>query len=270
MLSVESGAFKKYKEEAKPLIMDLLREHHFLSQRSIQILLESRKLWHTVTWNAIRELKKEMKLRTAKYPPRGNFPVWVYEYNLRINDIKKQIDAEYKPIYNEFVKASSEMGHYCEDIIEMALTETGFVTLSRNQNTRYFRGKKYAGRTDLDFIAYKDGVFYGVEVKNLIAYPDWREDIFDKKSVAEFHGIQFVMVSRVLGPYGYNLFTCGGLYSEFNSLIWSPKFSSLAKRIEEKLYFPIICTDKPSKDLLTKVKDLPFLHEKHFYGKGRI
>jgi len=73
MLRVESGAFKKYKEEAKPLIMDLLREHHFLSQRSIQILLESRKLWHTVTWNAIRELKKEMKLRTAKYPPRGNF-----------------------------------------------------------------------------------------------------------------------------------------------------------------------------------------------------
>jgi len=270
MSRAESKAFTKYKEEAKPFIMNLLDKHDFLSQRTIQILLEKEKYWHTVTWNAIKDIRKENKLRTAKYPPRGSFPVWVYRYDLRINDLKKKIDAEYKPVYKEFIDASSEMGFYCEDIIEMALAKAGFVTLSRNQNTKYFRGRTSSARTDLDFIAYKEGVFYGIEVKNLIGYPDWNEEIIGKKSIAEFHGIQFVMMSRALGSYGYDLFQCGGLYMEFQELIWAPKFSSLAERVKEKLYFPIICVDKPPDELLVKVKQIPFLHEKHFYGKGRI
>ncbi len=248
----------------------MLDEHRFLSQRSIQIILEQKNYWHTVTWNAIKDLEKEMKLRRAKYPPRGDFPVWVYHPDLRINDIKGQIDSTFKPIYKEFIDASSGMGHYCEDIIEKALTEAGFVTLSRNQNTRYFRGRKSPQKTDLDFIVYKEGVFYGVEVKNLIAYPNWGEDIVDKKSVAEFHGIQFMMFGRSFGPYGYRLFRCGGLYGEFNKLIWASNLSSLAERVEEKLYFPIICVSEPQEDLIAKAKELHLLHEKHFYGKGRI
>lgn len=270
MLREETESFRRYKEKAKPIILDLLKEHSFLSQRSLQIILEQKSCWHTVTWNAIRELKKEEKLRTAKYPPRGNFPTWVYRYDLRINDIKEEIDREVKPLYKEFMEASSSMGFYCEDIIEKALTEVGFITLSRSQNTKYFRGRTYPNRNDLDFIAYKSGVFYGIEVKNLIGYPDWTEDIINKKSVAEYHGIQFVMLSRALGSYGYDLFKCGGLHLEFDKLIWSPDFSSLAERLEEKLYFPIICVDTLPGDLISKIKELPSMHDKHFYGKGRI
>ena len=73
MSRAETEAFKKYKDEAKPLVMELLNEHKFLSHRSIQVILEKKKCWHTVTANAIKELKKEEKIRTAKYPPRGEF-----------------------------------------------------------------------------------------------------------------------------------------------------------------------------------------------------
>ena len=263
--------FRRYKEEAKPIIMELLQDHSFLSHRSIQIILEQKKYWHTVTWNAIKDLKKEGKLRTAKYPPRGkHFPMWVYRYNLRLNDIKGQIDKEFKPLYKEFIEVSSGMGSHCEEIIEKALTRVGFITLSRNQNTKYFRGKTYPDGKDLDIIAYKEGVFYGFEVKNLLAYPNWNEDIVKKKAVAEYHGIQFVMVNRTLGSYKWNLFRCGGLYIEFNRLIWAPKFSPLAKRLEEKLYFPIDCMDEPSEALIREIKGIIFNHDKHFYGKGRI
>jgi hypothetical protein len=147
------------------------------------MILEARKYWHTVTWNAIRELAKEGKLRTAKYPPRGIFPVWVYEHNLRLYDIREEIDKRYRPLYSKFIDTSSSMGRFYEGIIEKALTDAGFITLSRNEDTKYFRGREYEGRRDLDLIAYKEGVFYGVEVKNLIAYPNWNDDIVEKSSL---------------------------------------------------------------------------------------
>ena len=270
MSGTETQSFTRYKEETKPIIMKLLEEHSFLPHRSIQIILEQKGYWHTVTWNAIRELETENRLRTAKYPPRGNSPTWVYKYDLRIYDIKDKIDKEYKPLYEEFISASYEMARHCEDIVEKALTEAGFVTLSRSQNTKYFRGRTCPRREDIDFIAYRGGVFYGIEVKNLISYPDWSKDIINKKSVAEYHGIQFVMVCRSIGPYAYNLFRCGGLYIVFDELIWASKFSSLGERLAKKLYFPIICVDSPSEELVSRFRELSSVHDRHFYGKGRI
>jgi len=266
----ETESFIRYKEEAKPLILALIEEHSFLSLRSLQILLEQQNYWHTVTWNAIRDLKRDNLLRTAKYPPRGNFPQWIYKFNLRINDIKQQIDAEYKPLYQEFIEKSSSMGRYCEKIIESAFTEVGFINLSKNENTKYFRGRTYHGRKDIDIVAYREGVFYGIEIKNRISYPNWDDDIINKKLVADYHGIQFVLLSRELGPYGYRLFRCGGLHIEFQKLIWSPNFSSLAERIEEKLFFPIICVDEPTEEIISKIKQIPLYHDRHFYGKRRI
>ncbi len=245
MIRYETESFKKYIEKAKPIILELLEEHDFLSQRSLQFLMEQNNFWHVVTWNAIRELKIENKLRTAKYPPRGNFPMWIYRFDLRLSDIK-------------------------DKIIEKALTRAGYITLSHHKHTRYFRGRVYPRKNDLDFIAYREGVFYGIEVKNTLPYPNWEEDIISKKLVADYHGIQFVMISRELGPYAYDLFQCGGLHIEFKRLIWSPNFSSLAKRIEEKLYFPINCISEPNEDLIRKLDEIHFLHNKHFYGKGRI
>jgi hypothetical protein len=270
-LSRTTEKFRRYKEEVKPIILELLEDHSFLSHRSVQLMLEQKNYWHTVTWNAIRDLKKDGKLRTAKYPTRGkHFPTWVYRSNLRISDIRAQIDMEFKPLYKDFIEASSAMGSHCEGIIEKAIGKAGFVALSRNQNTKYFRGKTCPDGKDLDVIAYEDGVFYGFEVKNLLAYPNWNEDIVKKKAVAEYHGIQFVMVSRTMGPYNWELFKCGGLYLEFNRLIWATNFSSLAKRLEEKLYFPIDCVDEPTEELIRKVKGVQHSHDIHFYGKGRI
>lgn len=267
----ESESFRRYIEEAKPIIHELLEEHDFLPLRSIQLLLEQKGYWHTVTANAITELRKGEKLRTAKYPPRSiNLPAWVYRYKLRLKDIKGKIDSEYKPLYQKFIDASLHMAKHCEDVIEKALSKAGFITVSRGSNTRYFRGRLFPRRKDIDFVAYKDQVFYGFEVKNQISYSNWNADIVDKKMVADFHGLQFVMVARRLGPYGYRLFRCGGLYNEFKKLIWSLNFSPLAERVKEKLYFPIICVDTPTNELVESLKELDKLHDMNFYGKGRM
>jgi hypothetical protein len=100
--------------------------------------------------------------------------------------------------------------------------------------------------------------------------PNWNEDIVKKKAVAEYHGIQFVMVRRTLGPYNWQLFNCGGMYLEFCKLIWASKYSSLAKRLEEKLYFPVECVEEPTEELVQKLKEVHIKHDVYFYGKGKI
>lgn len=161
------------------------------------------------------------------------------------------------------------MGFFCESIVEEALTKAGFVTVSRNAKTRYFRGRTYPRKNDLDFIAYSGGVFYGIEVKNTISVPD-SSDIGRKKDVAEFHDIQFLLIARSLGHLSYEIFQDGGMYIEFGKLIWSPKFSSFAERVEEKLLYPVICTNESPDLLISKSKKIPKLHDKHFKEKGRI
>jgi len=255
--------FTRYQNEVKPLILDLIEEHSLLSQRTIQVALESKGYWQTVVWNAIMSLRKEGEIRTAKYPPRGMYPIWVYDKTLRIDDVRETIIKEYIPLYRKYAKVSKEMGFHCENIIEMALNEGGFVSVSRSNDTKYFRGKKYPNRDNLDFIASNKGVFYGIEVKNKISYPRI-EKIMKKKKVADFHGIQMIMVSRTLGPYSFECFKNEIMYMEFGKLIWNRKYSSFAKRITDKFFYPIICIEKPTSELIYQIKELPNIRKTHF------
>lgn len=270
MVVRETRKFIENKEKAKPLILELINDYSLLSQRSIQVKLEEYDLWQTVTWNAIEDLENDGKIRRAKFPPRGNYPRWIYKANLRLQDVRDEITKELTPIYRRFVDVSGKMATFCEDIIEEALTRAGFVTLSRNASTKYFRGRKCPRRNDLDFIAYTDGVFYGIEVKNSISYPDSNSIFLGKKSVAEFHGIQFLLVARTLGDLSFEIFKCGGLYLEFGKLIWGSKLSSFAKKVEEKFLYPILCTNRAPDLLVSQFKGIAGLQEKHFEGKGRM
>ena len=161
------------------------------------------------------------------------------------------------------MRISKKMGEHCETIIEKSLNEAGFITVSRFNETKYFRGRTYSKRGSLDFIAVNDGVFYGIEVKNYLAYPRM-EKIIEKKKIADYHGIQFMIISRGLGPYSYECFRRRILYMEFDKLIWSPNYSSFAKIIAQKFLFPILCIDEAADDIITKLKEIPKLRKKHF------
>lgn len=267
----ETESFRRSIERAKKLILDLLGEKRYLLRRSIQVILEeNHSLWQTVTWNALGELKDSGKIRLAKFPKRGSYPVWVYQESLRLDDIKDEISNESLPIWSEFMNINSEMSSHSENIFEMALGEAGFVIVSRRDGTRYFNQKLSPGGTNLEYIALQDGVFYGIEVKQKIPYPDFERILSDKKFVADFHGIQFLLISRRLGPYSYRLFQKKGLYFEFGKLFWTAENSSFAQRCKETLYYPIECIDHPPSYLTDGLKAIPKIHDKYFHEIGRI
>lgn len=209
------GKKKKYKEKAMKKIYDLLQEEDFYLRRSIQLLLEEYDIYHTITVHAINELQERNELRTAKYPKRGNHPQWVYREDLRLKDIKDQIKNDYIPIHKKFSEASSKVGKYAQDIIEQGLTKADYTIVSKEGATQYFNEKEFPKNNDVDFIALKDDVFYGIEVRNKLPHSNFNK-IMDKKDLADFHDIQFVLISRNPGRTGYKLFQEGGLHLDFS------------------------------------------------------
>ncbi len=258
---------KEYKEKAVSKIHELLQEKDFYLRRSIQLLLEEHDIYHTITVHAINELQEKDELRTAKYPKRGNHPQWIYREDLRLKDIKDQIENDYIPIHDKFSEASSKVGEYAQNIIEESLTKAGFTIVSKEGSTQYFNGKEFPKNNDIDFIALKDDVFYGIEVRNKLPHANFKK-IMDKKELADFHDIQFVLISRNPGRTGYKLFQEGGLHLDYGYYIWDPEFSRIAEKVKEKLHYPLKCLSSPPEDLIEDLKEIPRWHEKHFPEKG--
>jgi hypothetical protein len=68
----------------------------------------------------------------------------------------------------------------------------------RGRNTNEVRGKKWAASAhDLDFIFERDGIGYGVEVKNTLGYMDYGE-LTTKIKLCSQLGIRPVFVARML------------------------------------------------------------------------
>lgn len=160
-------------------------------------------------------------------------------------------------------KLGAENSHH------VSLTIPRFSQERRKGDTKYFNGERYRGN-DLDFIAFNEGVFYGIEVKNKISHPDFQDDIMAKKSVADFHDIQFVLISRNPGRNGIRLFEEGGLHLDYGYYIWNPNFSQIAEKAKEKLRYPVKSLSSPPGELVEEVKKISKWHEKHFPEKGRI
>lgn len=260
---------QELKKKAKAMIPKMLEEKGFMMRKSVQVALEKHDIYHTITRHAIEDLEGD-QLRTAKYPKRGNYPIWVYRENLRLNDIKDKINDEYLPVLHNFSQASSQIGkEHAEAIVEDALIKAGFTLVSRRDETKYFNGKEYDGNNNLDFIALNNSAFYGLEVKNKIP-PLGFEKILDKKAVADFHDIQFVLVSRNSERNGFRLFNKGGLHVDYRFYIWSSKFSQIAKRAKEKLRYPLKCVSSAPRSLVEEIQKVPKWHEKHFPEKGAV
>lgn len=168
-----NGSKREYKEKAMNIIIDLLEEEPFMMRRSVQVLLEDYNIYHTITAHAIEELESIGRIRTAKYPKRGAYPLWIYREELRLNDIRGKISNEYLPLHKKFSDKSDKMGRYAEKIVEKALKEAGFIIVSREGSTQYFDGEEYPEKNDLDFIALKDMILlkFGCEILFLTSIP---------------------------------------------------------------------------------------------------
>jgi predicted RecB family endonuclease len=110
----------------------------------------------------------------------------------------------------------------------------------RGRNTSAYSGKEWKGTGhNMDFIFERDGLVYGVEVKNALGYMD-QDELRAKIRICQFSGIRPVFVCRMLPkPWIREIIDAGGfgLILKWQLYPWTHK--ELAKRVAGELGLPV-------------------------------
>lgn len=158
--------------EAKKLILELLNQAKVAYDREIRYRLEKYDIPHDVTKNALTQLEKEGKIKRTRIPGRpriGYSPNLFYRlpesnYNALIPIMREKI------LLNSFIAGViREVGYHGERIWWRAFKRNNWnlepSTEDKPFGIRSFRGKNASVNNDIEFIAWKDDIYYGVEIK---------------------------------------------------------------------------------------------------------
>lgn len=161
--------------------------------RQIEVVFE-KTYFHWITHKALRELTKEEVIATElRITPSGN-KVRLYwskrnRYPKRAAAlIVKQVEEHSNP---ELTRA---IGHHAETLFGFAAAREGFRV--HGPSVRTFQGRTW-GKTehDLDWIFERDGIGWGVEIKNTWAYID-REEMKVKIELCGVLGVRPLFIMR--------------------------------------------------------------------------
>lgn len=109
-----------------------------------------------------------------------------------------------------------------------------FVT--RGRNTRAFKGREWGESAhDLDFIFERDGIAYGVEVKNKLGYMDY-DELRTKVTLCRHLGIRPLVVARML-PKSWikEIVDAGGFALIMKWQLYPYTHKELARRVKLEL-----------------------------------
>jgi hypothetical protein len=130
------------------------------------------------------------------------------------------------------------LGLHGETMVLEGFARTQFVMASRN--TREYQGKVWVDTDhNLDFIFERDGIAYGIEVKNTLGYME-RDEFLLKVKLSEWLGIKPVFVCRMLPrSWIYDLNKSGGfaLILKYQLYPWTHR--ELARRVRDTLSLPV-------------------------------
>lgn len=130
------------------------------------------------------------------------------------------------------------MGLHGETMVLEAFARNQF--LMRGRHSREYEGKIWdLSEHDLDFIFERDGIAYGVEVKNTLGYMDNRE-FLTKIKLCQRLGIRPVFIVRMIPKswiYELNLAGEYALVLKYQLYPWS--HHRLARKVAKELGLPV-------------------------------
>ena len=218
--------------------------------------LAGKAVFHWITGRALRELVDERKIgfdagqsgtiQAHFYRPlRHRYP------RRQIKDILKLIAEFSNP---DFTRA---VGHNGETLFAAGLSYTGFRILG--QKVQEVDGKLWTeSKHDLDFLITRDGVRYGVEVKNQLGYFDQTEFQIKLKMCQHF-GVRPMFVCRAAPQTYIHLVRLAGGYTLIT------ENQDLAKRVRGRLKLPVNVIRQLPDTALNRFRTW---HERHVPSPG--
>jgi hypothetical protein len=227
---------QKEAEEFLAKFFDIHKEEVFFS-RQIEVQNEA-KFFHWVTNRALGELEKAGKIKTdeRKFDWGGSITlIWhkTYRYPRRKASALIKLVEEYSsPEIGGF------LGLHGETMVIEAFARNQFLMIGRN--VKEYKNRRWnQSEHNLDFIFERDGIAYGIEVKNTLGYMD-HDELITKKRLCLHLGIRPVFVVRMIPKtWIHEVNEDGGyvLILKYQLYPWTHK--ELAKRVAKELQLPV-------------------------------
>lgn len=245
----------KYDVEVENAIVELLSKVKVAFKNEIKYRLEKDGYIHTVTDYAVYRLEhgkaynQQLRIKRTGLPGRpstkgsGEASVFYHLPSESYSDLL-QLMRE-KVALSAFISNMSRVaGFHAQELWKKAFLDLGY-QLKSEQDVRKFEGKEATVNNTIDFIVEKDGVRFGVEVKNDLEYP---KDLDKKFQVAVELGVIPVFVVRRITPTTYkNIRKYGGLVKIYETAIYPAAYADTVKRCAETLGYPVIALDEITK-----------------------
>lgn len=228
-----------YEEEAHELIEAFFQDNksHVFYGRQIEIIFED-KFFHWVTNRVLRLLVQQGKILSEirSFSWGGSITLY-WNKAFRYYRREAQKVTELVQRYSED-KIGSSVGHYGELLVVEGFAKIQFMMLGRNVNE--YREKKWTGSGhNLDMIVERDGIGYGVEVKNTLGYIENKE-LESKIDLCRDLGLKPVFAVRMLPKsWIHNIHRSGGFALIFKHLLYPESLDDLALAMKKELRLPV-------------------------------
>ena len=208
--------------------------------------------FHWITGKALLELGQEGKLESevrplGKYRPgaseagtRTTGTKIHFYWSLKTRYVARAI-ARILKVVREFSapEVSHAIGNNGEMMFDAALPKMGF--LPRGENVREWNGLKWEKTGEnLDRVFERDGIYYGVEIKNTLSYIP-REELESKLEMCRFLGLVPLFIMRA-SPKNYNQLVIeggGGYALIFRWQLYPQGQEQLVKKVRDTLGIPV-------------------------------
>ena len=222
--------------EQLKVFFDEHRKRVFFS-RQVEVLYEDT-YFHWITNRALRNLIETGNLQTEQRRLASGSTIKLmwhrsYRYYKRsANDVFKLVETYSRP------DVGAELGLHGERMVHEGFALAQFITRGHDTNT--FQGKMWTeSRHDLDFIFEKDGITYGVEVKNTLGYMDYNEFQI-KIRLCQQLDIKPVFVVRMIpGTWVRELARAGGFALILKYQLYPSAYKPLATQVSQELELPV-------------------------------
>lgn len=268
----------KFHVFAEKSIMDTIKTEKVVYRNEFRYRLE-KDYYHSVTDYAVKRLEEGKAYNEGLRLVRTGLPGRKSTVRRTPNVFYRSVETDYSsllPIMKKKLELStfiselsSSAGFHAQYLWRDAFTDLGFSI--EKEDAKEFEGAKATIGGDIDFIARKDGLCFGVEVKNGLEYPS---DLAKKVQIAiELKTIPVMVVRRVTWDAYGNLKKYGVLTKIYETSIMPKSYEPIVNECERVLGIPLIALDAitkgPKEHLEKKVLAVAFSDPKEFKRRNQ-
>jgi len=219
-------------------------------EKQIEILLE-KKLYHWITTKALRQLREAGEIRSElenlyspstvdlqESLPQNHIRFYFHKQN---RYVKRQAE-EIKRLVRQFTdqKFTNALGNQGELLVDAALPRAGFMPIAynvRSHGTRTWTATSH----NLDRIFIRDGLAYGIEIKNRLQYISSAEWALKLKMCLHLGLIPLFIARMMPGSYIFHTMKAGGFCLIMGYQFYPVTHEALAKAVRDQLGLPVDC-----------------------------